>query len=98
MTIDASLVIAGISVLLVLIGMMSALVWLVVSLTVNPIRKDVEYIKLVIGRVKSEDELTRMIALEVHKHEKECAAGRMRYAQTETGTFRVVGPGQAEQK
>jgi len=95
MAIDAGLVFAGLAILLTIIGMVGGLVWLVVSLTVSPIRQDVTYIKSVIGRVKSEDELKRMVQVEIHKHEKECEAGRPRYVQTETGTFRVVGTGPA---
>lgn len=92
MAIDAGLVFAGLAILLTIIGMVGGLVWLVVSLTVSPIRQDVTYIKKVVGKVKSEDELKRMVQVEIHKHEKEC---RQFFRQTETGTFKAMPmPGQ----
>ena len=72
-----------------IIGATSALVWLIIRLSLRPVESDVAEIKAVISKVKSEEELKRMIRVDIMRHEKECRQDRI----SETGSMRVQSKG-----
>jgi len=58
-----------------------AYVWL----KIGPLEEDVKEIKDDMKKIKTEDELKRMMEIQVMKHERGCRQDRL----TETGTIRV---------
>jgi hypothetical protein len=70
---------------LAIIGATSSLVWLILRLSLKPIEKELLEIREKMGQVKSEEDLKRMMQLEVAKHERGCRQDRL----TETGIVKV---------
>jgi len=69
-----------------IIGAVSGLVWLILQLKLSPIEKNLDMIMKKMGSIKSEDELKRIMQIEIMKHEKECRQQHL----SETGSIRVM--------
>jgi hypothetical protein len=69
---DWNLIFAGGAFALALVTSISSTVYFIVSLIVKPLKEDVEEIKKIIGNVKSETDLSRMIDLSIAKHKDDC--------------------------
>ena len=69
---DWSLIFAGGGFALALVTAISSTVYFIISLTVKPLKEDIEEIKKIVSNVKSEADLNRMIDLSIAKHKDDC--------------------------
>lgn len=68
-----------------IIGATSSLVWLILRLSLKPIEKELMEIRDKVDDVKTEEDLKRMMQIEIVKHERGCRQDRM----TETGIVKA---------
>ena len=104
MKIDIGIVFAALTIALIFLGMAGTLFWYVMRLSLRPLEvtnkamlgdmgEFKKSLNKLFGKVKSEDELNRMMEIKIDDHEKE----QHHYRLTETGTFRIQQPGQQPQ-